>query len=132
MIVDDVAEFEGQLIDTQIDFGLNLFVEELLVQRVEGAKGGVVVNIEWIENVFDESDVSRLENLVNEDPGQREINLKLQSLCEIEIKLAVPQISEICHLSDGIWEREENSREQECNNKKKKKRNAKEGENALE
>jgi hypothetical protein len=47
--VDLLADLEDELIEAQVDFGLNLVVEESLVERVQRPVGGIVVQVKRVQ-----------------------------------------------------------------------------------
>jgi len=49
---DLIAELVDELIEAEVDLGLHLVVEELLLEDVEGVEGGVVVQVQRVQHAL--------------------------------------------------------------------------------
>jgi hypothetical protein len=99
--VDLIGQFVDELFKRQVDLGLNFIVQEPRLELVQCTRGCVVVNVERIEHVLHHGGVAALENVIGQDPRQRHVDRELNALVEIQIELAVPQISDVGDLAQG-------------------------------
>ena len=74
-----IAEFVDELIEAEIHFGFEFVVEKLLLDFGEGILGGVVVEIQRVENVLHHRGLPRFQAVVRQNPGHAHLDGKLDS-----------------------------------------------------
>mmetsp|Transcript_17800 Transcript_17800/g.53439 ORF Transcript_17800/g.53439 Transcript_17800/m.53439 type:complete len:401 (+) Transcript_17800:1881-3083(+) len=93
-----VGQLVDQLIEAEVHLGLDLLVEEALVQIEQGTIGRIVVDVQRIEDELGHAHVVGLDDVVGEDPRQRHLDRELQTLAQLQVELTIPEVGHVTHL----------------------------------
>lgn len=104
-----IAEFVDELIEAEVDFGLEFVVEKLFLDFGERILRGVVVQIQRVENVFHHGRLARFQAVIRQNPRHAHLDRKLNSSSHrhFEEKLPVPQLGQVAAVAQSLVEVEE-------------------------
>ena len=96
-----LTQLVDKLIKAKIDLCLNLVVEELPLEVVQGVACTVTVEVQRVEDVLHHVGLLVLQDVVGQDPRQGHLNGELDALAhgQLQVELTEPQLRQVTALS---------------------------------